>query len=90
MIIVEKEKAVRFRALYDGPGAFVIPNPGDVGSAHVLIGLGFPLQPPLDSRAAPSKTRRATPTLCSTISRRPSNGLPQPRRRRAHSRFLSS
>lgn len=41
MSIVEKEKAVRFRALHDGPGAFVIPNPWDVGSARILIGLGF-------------------------------------------------
>lgn len=41
MSIDEKEKAVCFRALHDGPGAFVIPNPWDVGSARVLIGLGF-------------------------------------------------
>jgi len=34
------EKAVRFRALHDGP-AFVIPNPWDVGSARILAGLGF-------------------------------------------------
>jgi 2-methylisocitrate lyase-like PEP mutase family enzyme len=35
------EKANRFRALHDGPGAFVIPNPWDVGSARILAGLGF-------------------------------------------------
>ena len=35
------EKAVRFRALHDGPGTFVIPNPWDVGSARILAGLGF-------------------------------------------------
>ena len=35
------EKAVRFRALHDGPGAFVIPNPWDVASAQILAGLGF-------------------------------------------------
>src|SRR5690242_7865286 len=34
------EKAVRFRALHDGP-AFVIPNPWDVESARILSGLGF-------------------------------------------------
>src|SRR4029077_14939423 len=28
-------------ALHDGPGAFVIPNPWDVGSARILAGLGF-------------------------------------------------
>ncbi len=34
-------KAIGFRALHDGPGAFVIPNPWDIGSARVLAGLGF-------------------------------------------------
>jgi 2-methylisocitrate lyase-like PEP mutase family enzyme len=37
----QTEKAARFRALHDGPGAFVIPNPWDVGSARLLAGLGF-------------------------------------------------
>src|SRR3954463_14239787 len=37
----QNEKAVRFRKLHDGPGAFVIPNPWDAGSARVLAGLGF-------------------------------------------------
>ena len=37
----QKEKAARFRALHDGPGVFVIPNPWDVGSAMILAGLGF-------------------------------------------------
>src|SRR5262245_13869373 len=35
------EKANRFRALHQGPGAFVIPNPWDAGSARILAGLGF-------------------------------------------------
>jgi 2-methylisocitrate lyase-like PEP mutase family enzyme len=35
------DKAAAFRALHDGPGAFVIPNPWDAGSARVLAGLGF-------------------------------------------------
>ncbi len=35
------EKARHFRALHEGPGAFVIPNPWDVGSARILAGLGF-------------------------------------------------
>jgi 2-methylisocitrate lyase-like PEP mutase family enzyme len=38
---VLKEKAARFRALHDGPGVFVIPNPWDVASARILAGLGF-------------------------------------------------
>jgi len=37
----QNEKAARFRALHDGPGTFVIPNPWDVGSARLLAGLGF-------------------------------------------------
>lgn len=30
-----------FRALHDGPGAFVIPNPWDIGTAKLLASLGF-------------------------------------------------
>jgi 2-methylisocitrate lyase-like PEP mutase family enzyme len=36
------DKAKRFRALHEAPGAFVIPNPWDAGSARVLAALGFP------------------------------------------------
>ncbi len=41
MSATQNEKAVRFRELHDGPGAFVIPNPWDIGSARLLAGLGF-------------------------------------------------
>jgi 2-methylisocitrate lyase-like PEP mutase family enzyme len=41
MSVSQNEKAVRFRALHEGPGAFIIPNPWDVGSARILAGLGF-------------------------------------------------
>ena len=41
MNAAQNEKASRFRALHDGLGAFVIPNPWDVGSARILTGLGF-------------------------------------------------
>jgi 2-methylisocitrate lyase-like PEP mutase family enzyme len=37
----QAEKAERFRALHARPGAFVIPNPWDAGSARILAGLGF-------------------------------------------------
>ena len=37
----QSEKAVRFAALHSGPGAFVIGNPWDAGSARVLAGLGY-------------------------------------------------
>jgi 2-methylisocitrate lyase-like PEP mutase family enzyme len=41
MSLTQNEKAELFRALHGGPGAFVIPNPWDVGSAKILQGLGF-------------------------------------------------
>ena len=41
MPLTQREKAERFRALHQGPGAFVIPNAWDAGSARVLAGLGF-------------------------------------------------
>ena len=41
MNVTQNEKAARFRALHDGPDAFVIPNPWDIGSARILAGLGF-------------------------------------------------
>lgn len=41
MSVTQKEKALRFRKLHEGPGVFVIPNPWDVGSARILAGLGF-------------------------------------------------
>ena len=37
----QADKAARFRTLHDGPGAFVIANPWDAGSARVLAALGF-------------------------------------------------
>lgn len=41
MSISQYEKAVAFRALHAAPGAFVIPNPWDAGSARMLAGMGF-------------------------------------------------
>ena len=37
----QAEKAEKFRALHARPGAFVIPNPWDAGTARVLASLGF-------------------------------------------------
>jgi len=37
----QQDKAVRFRALHEAPGSFVIPNPWDGASARILAGLGF-------------------------------------------------
>ncbi len=37
----QTERAARFRALHEAPGAFVIANAWDAGSARILAGLGF-------------------------------------------------
>jgi 2-methylisocitrate lyase-like PEP mutase family enzyme len=41
MTVSQADKAQMFRALHHGPGAFIIPNPWDGGSARILAGLGF-------------------------------------------------
>lgn len=41
MPATQVEKAERFRALHARPGAFVIPNPWDAGTARILASLGF-------------------------------------------------
>lgn len=41
MSSTQTEKGVRFRQLHERSGAFLLPNPWDVGSAKVLAGLGF-------------------------------------------------
>jgi len=35
------DKAAAFRALHERPGAFIIPNPWDAGTARLLAALGF-------------------------------------------------
>jgi 2-methylisocitrate lyase-like PEP mutase family enzyme len=37
----QAQKVAAFRALHERPGAFVIPNPWDVGTARLLASLGF-------------------------------------------------
>src|SRR5262245_12427604 len=41
MILTQYDKALRFQELHRKPGAFLIPNPWDAGSARILAGLGF-------------------------------------------------
>ena len=41
MVASQIEKAERFRALHAHPGAFIIPNPWDIGTARLLAHLGF-------------------------------------------------
>ena len=38
---IQRDKCAAFTKLHKGPGAFVIPNPWDVGSAKYLAALGF-------------------------------------------------
>jgi 2-methylisocitrate lyase-like PEP mutase family enzyme len=37
----QMEKATLFRALHERPGAFIIPNPWDAGTAKLLASIGF-------------------------------------------------
>jgi 2-methylisocitrate lyase-like PEP mutase family enzyme len=37
----QSQKAAAFRALYERDGAFLIPNPWDIGTARLLAHLGF-------------------------------------------------
>jgi len=37
----QHEKALAFRTLHERPGAFIIPNPWDAGTARMLAALGF-------------------------------------------------
>lgn len=41
-MLSQEDKGRVFQELHDRPGAFVIPNPWDVGSARFLAALGFP------------------------------------------------
>jgi 2-methylisocitrate lyase-like PEP mutase family enzyme len=41
MMPSQADRAQRFVELHEGPGAFVIPTPWDVGTARILAGLGF-------------------------------------------------
>ncbi len=41
MTVSQDQKAETFRTLHARPGAFVIPNPWDAGSARILTSMGF-------------------------------------------------
>lgn len=58
MTSTQLEKTVRFRALHAAPGAFVIPNPWDAGSARMLAGLGFSALATSSSASAGTQGRR--------------------------------
>lgn len=40
-MVTQAEKAIRFQALHQREGAFIIPNPYDIGTARLLAHLGF-------------------------------------------------
>ena len=40
-MVTQAEKGRTFRALHEGDGAFIIPNPWDIGSARLLAHFGF-------------------------------------------------
>ena len=54
----QAEKGERFRALHEAPGAFLIPNPWDAGSARILAGLGFHALTTSSSASAAAMGRR--------------------------------
>ena len=58
MTVSQNDKADRFRALHDGPGVFVIPNPWDIGSSRILAGLGFQALATSSAAAAAALGRR--------------------------------
>jgi 2-methylisocitrate lyase-like PEP mutase family enzyme len=58
MSLSQEEKGARFRALHEAPGAFIIPNPWDAGSARILAGLGFKALATSSAASAASMGRR--------------------------------
>jgi 2-methylisocitrate lyase-like PEP mutase family enzyme len=56
--MTQTEKAVKFQALHQRPGAFLIPNPWDAGSARILTGLGFEAMATSSGAAAATFGRR--------------------------------
>ncbi len=37
----QQKRVVRFRALHEREGIFIIPNPWDIGTARILASTGF-------------------------------------------------
>jgi 2-methylisocitrate lyase-like PEP mutase family enzyme len=58
MSLTQFEKAQCFRALHQGAGAFLMPNPWDAGSARTLAGLGFKALASSSAACAVSAGRR--------------------------------
>ena len=58
MTTSQRDRGVRFRTLHNGPGAFVIPNPWDAGSARILASLGFQALATSSAASAAVRARR--------------------------------
>jgi 2-methylisocitrate lyase-like PEP mutase family enzyme len=56
--MTQSERAEAFRRLHERPGAFVIPNPWDAGTARILASLGFEALATTSSGLAYSLGRR--------------------------------
>lgn len=64
MTPTQQDKALRFRALHQAPGVFVMPNPWDGGSARILAGLGFQALATSSGAAAGTLGRRDGAVTC--------------------------
>ena len=58
MSITIADKAIQFRNLHAAPGAFIIPNPWDAGSARMLAAAGFKALATSSAAAAATMGRR--------------------------------
>ena len=62
----QMEKAETFRVLHERPGAFIIPNPWDAGTARLLASMGFEALA-TTSLGLANTLGRATPSLAEII-----------------------
>ena len=87
MTVSQGDKAKRFRALHEAPGAFVIANPWDAGSARMLAGARLPGARDLERRQG----RRARPARRQgdAARRRWRNAAPSSRRPTCRCRRIS-
>jgi 2-methylisocitrate lyase-like PEP mutase family enzyme len=67
-MITQAEKAAAFRRLHERPGAFIIPNPWDAGTAKILASLGFEALATtslgLSTKCSPTAGRSRRPRSC--------------------------
>ena len=85
MSVSQAEKARKFRALHEAPGAFVIANPWDAGSARMLAGQFFnkfeALVSKPDEPAAAVATNTATAAAAPATASAATSAMLRPRKR---------